>query len=118
MRHISFALTTEQFRARTKTVTRRLGWMNLKSGAYLMAVEKAQGLKKGEKVTKLGPIHVIHVRREKLCELTDSPYYGALEVLAEGFPGMTPADFVAMFCRHNKCTPETYVTRILFVYRH
>ena len=32
MRNISFALTTPQFKARTKTVTRRKGWLMLQPG--------------------------------------------------------------------------------------
>lgn len=44
-RNISFALTTPQFRARTKWVTRRLGWLFLKPGDTLMGVEKGMGLK-------------------------------------------------------------------------
>ena len=44
MRNISFSMTTEQVRRREKTVTRRLGWSDLKPGTILQAVEKAQGL--------------------------------------------------------------------------
>ena len=42
-RLMSFSMTTPQVRARTKTVTRRLGWRFLKPGVVLWAVEKAQG---------------------------------------------------------------------------
>ena len=45
-RNMSFAMTTEQIRARTKTVTRRFGWWFLKAGDQVWAVEKAMGLKK------------------------------------------------------------------------
>ena len=45
MRNISFMLTTQQFRNRTKTVTRRMGWWNLKPGDILMGVEKRQDSK-------------------------------------------------------------------------
>ncbi len=51
---MSFRLTAEQMRARTKTVTRRLGWSSLKPGDIVQPVEKAQGLRKGEKVVKSG----------------------------------------------------------------
>lgn len=117
MRHISFALTTQQMRDRTKRVTRRLAWKTLKPMTYLLAVEKSQGLKKGEKVKPIHPIRTIHVRREPLQAMLDDPYYGAGECIGEGFPSMTPAEFVAMFCKHNKCTPEHYVTRIVFVHQ-
>ena len=46
-RNMSFALTTEQFKARTKTVTRRFGWWFLKPGDVVRGVEKAMGLKPG-----------------------------------------------------------------------
>lgn len=42
--------------------------------------------------------------------------YGRREVIREGFPDLTPAEFVAMYCRHNGCTPETVVTRLAFSY--
>jgi hypothetical protein len=66
MQNISFTLTTAQVRARSKTVTRRIGWENLKAGTLLCAVEKGQGLKKGERAKKLGVIRVTNVRREEL----------------------------------------------------
>ena len=45
MRHISFFLTQSQVRARTKSVTRRLAWKNVKAGDLMLGVVKAQGLK-------------------------------------------------------------------------
>jgi hypothetical protein len=117
MKNISFQLTTPQIRARTKTVTRRLGWEKLKAGEVLGAVEKGMGLKKGEKVNRLGTIKTVHVRREKLRKMTDDLDYGRAECVREGFPEMSPAEFVAMFCAsHKKCTPESEVTRIKFEY--
>ena len=47
---MSFALTTEQVRNRTKTVTRRLGWATAKAGDIVQPIVKGQGLKKGERV--------------------------------------------------------------------
>ena len=43
-RNMSFMLTTEQVRNKTKTVTRRLGWWFLKPGEIVNAVEKGMGL--------------------------------------------------------------------------
>lgn len=109
MRLISFALTTDQFIDGTKDVTRRLRWKNLKAGTYLMAVRKAMGLKKGEKVERLGPIEVLSVRRERLDAITKR------DVIREGFPEMSVLEFIAMFCRHQPDTmPDTEVTRIEF----
>ena len=110
MRHISFALTTQQFRDQTKTVTRRLGWEGLTAGTLLMGCEKCMGLRKGEKVNRLGVIRVLSVRREVLDTITEA------EVEREGFPGMSPEEFVAMFCRHNNSRRWTSVTRIEFEY--
>lgn len=112
MRNISFALTTEQVRNQTKTVTRRVGWMFLKKGDLLQPVVKGQGLKKGEAVEKIGgPILVVDVHREELLEgLSQS------DVMREGFPGMSPREFAEMFCAHNGCRPTSFVTRIQFEY--
>lgn len=106
MRNISFALTTDQFLDGSKTVTRRLGWISLKPGDVLCAVEKSQGLKKGETVKKLGTIRVVNVRREQLREIEPS------DCDLEGFPEYGHFEFVAMFCEHNGCHPLTLVTRI------
>lgn len=38
-RHMSFSMTTEAVRRREKTVTRRLGWSDLKPGTLLWPVE-------------------------------------------------------------------------------
>ncbi len=116
-RNISFALTTEQFRNRTKTVTRRLDWKELKAGQLLNACVKCMGLKRGEKPEKLGLIQVIDVRFERLDLMFSNPEYGCEEVINEGFPQMSPLDFMTMFCDHHKgCTFDTVVTRIEFKY--
>lgn len=109
MRTMSFALTTQQIRERTKTVTRRMGWGRAKSGDLLVAVEKGRGVKIADRV-KLGVIRVVSVRREYLDRITDE------EVEAEGFPGKTAAEFVAMFTANMKCRPDQIVTRIEFEY--
>lgn len=120
MRNMSFMLTKEQILARTKTVTRRLGWKNLKAGHILQPVEKGMGLRKGERVVKLGgPIVVTKVRREMLNRIMIStiPLYGQNEMVLEGFPGMEPDDFVSMFCKtHRGSCPTSTVTRIEFEY--
>lgn len=110
MKLISFALTTQQFRQRTKTETRRLGWRNLKAGEHLMAVEKCMGLKPGEHPVKLGELVVTAVRRERLNRITPEA------CIAEGFPELTPAQFVAMFCEHMRTHPRKKVTVIQFRY--
>jgi hypothetical protein len=108
MRNMSFALTTRQMRRRTKSVTRRLGWWKLKAGELLCAVEKSQGLKKGEKVKRVSLIRVVSARNERLCDITQE------DVVREGFPEMSPADFIAMFCQHHGIKPRHTVRRIEF----
>jgi hypothetical protein len=112
--NISFGLTVEQFKNRSKDVTRRLGWVRLKAGDVLMGCEKCMGLKPGEKINRLGRIRVVSVRRESLNQMEIRPLYGRREAAREGFPDMTGATFVQFFCKANKCTPETIVTRIEF----
>ncbi len=108
-------LTKAQILNRTKTVTRRLGWNGLRTGTRLQAVEKGQGLKKGESINKLCQIVVVEIRHEPLSAM-DCLGYGTVEAIKEGFPNLTGKQFVEMFCREMKCKPETIVTRIEFKY--
>ena len=108
MRNMSFALTTRQYRDGSKTVTRRLGWAFLKPGDAVMGVVKSMGLRKGEGVQRLGPMVVVSNRPERLDAMTEG------EPTLEGFPEMTPAEFVEMFCRHMKVHPLQAVNRIEF----
>ena len=115
MRNMSFALTTAQLMAGTKTVTRRIGWRHLKPGDRVMAVQKSQGLKKGEKIKPLCIIRVVSVRREPLSAIRDSgDGYADTEMAAEGFAEWFPESFVCMFCAANRCAPDTEITRIEF----
>jgi hypothetical protein len=118
MRNMSFALTTPQVIDGTKTVTRRLGWLHLKYGELVRPVRKCMGLRPGEKIEPLrAPLRVASTIREPLSRMTDDIEYGAAECVREGFPDMTPSQFVEMFCAsHKPCTPETLVTRIEFEY--
>jgi hypothetical protein len=108
--NISFSLTTPQVLNRTKFVTRRLGWEELQVGQRLVAIEKGQGLKKGEKVRRLCTIKVLEVRREPLNAITQE------DVTLEGFPDMTREEFIKFFCKANRCQPTTIITRIRFGY--
>lgn len=117
MRNISFSMTTEAYRRGEKTVTRRLGWGFLRPGDLLMGVEKCQGLKKGERVVKIHPLRVVSVGWEPLNKLISLPSaLGRSEMCLEGFPGVDPREFVELFCKHNKCMPDTPVNRIEFVH--
>lgn len=108
-RLISFALTERQLLDGSKDVTRRVGWTRLKAGDHLRAVRKAMGLKKGERAVQLARIEVVSVRREPLSWIDEE------DCRREGFPNMTPIEFVAFFIgSHTGCAPSTLVTRIEF----
>ena len=109
-RNISFAMTTPQVVARTKTVTRRFAWWGLKPGDVLCGVKKSMGLRKGEKVQRLGLIEVVDVRSEPLDAIT------AEDVAREGFPEWTPEEFVDFIVTHYRCDRDKTVNRIEFKY--
>lgn len=115
-RNMSFTLTTQQIKDRTKTVTRRLGWRFLKPGDLITACEKCQGIKKGEKVVKLATLRVVSQRREPLSALIHDTCYGAYEMQREGFPDMVAREFIDMFRTANNCDYPVDVTRIEFEY--
>ncbi len=110
MRLMSFFLTQDQFRAKTKFETRRLGWKFARVGQKVGAVVKSMGRKRGEPLVHLGMIELLEVERVQLNLITKR------QVELEGFPDMTPKKFVAMFCKHMRCLPTREVTRIRFAY--
>jgi len=99
-------LTTKQVRNKTKTVTRRLGWWNLKPGEIVNACVKCMGLKRGEKIEKICPIRIVSTRPEALGDITQA------DVILEGFPTWTPEQFIDMFMEHNGVTAKREVNRI------
>lgn len=111
MRNMSFAMTTDQFKARTKTVTRRFGWWFLKPGDMVCGVEKGMGLKKGEKINRLGVIEIVSIRTEPLNAITQE------DVVREGFPDWTPDQFVKMLVDHYRVDPTKSVNRIEYRYK-
>lgn len=110
MRNMSFMLTTPQMKAKTKTVTRRSGWAKLKVGEIVMACEKCQGLGKGGKIVRIGPIRILSNEETVLDSITDE------DVAKEGFPEWNSNQFILFFCTHNKCNPDKIVRRIEFEY--
>lgn len=122
MRNMSFALTTGQIQAGTKSVTRRLGWLHAKPGDLIRPVRKCMGLKPGERLEVLrDPVVIVSLRRELLRAMTDDIEYGLRECELEGFGDHPiyrwPSEFIKMFCStHKGCTPDTVVTRIEFSY--
>lgn len=94
MRNMSFSMTTPQFAAKEKDVTRRDGWLFLEYGDVVMGIEKGQGLKLGERIRRIHPIRIVSVRMEPLVQLVMDRSYGEQEMRREGFPGMDPMEFI------------------------
>jgi hypothetical protein len=109
-------LTGPQMYRREKTVTRRLGWWTLFPSKQIRAVEKSRGLKKGEHVKPIGIIEIVCLRGERLDRMIEDPQYGVQECVLEGFPHLTPQQFVKMFCDANDCKPDVVVNRIQFTH--
>ncbi|WP_236567477.1 hypothetical protein [Nocardia sp. CY41] len=110
-RLMSVSLTEDAVRDRRKTVTRRMGWQYLTPGTRLTLCRKVMGRRKDEPLVRIVDVEVVDVRRERLDLITPQ------EVAAEGFPDMTPAQFVAFFCgSHAGCTPGSTITRIQWRY--
>jgi hypothetical protein len=108
---MSVALTVPQVRDRSKTVTRRDGWLMLKPGDPLTLCEKVRGRKKGESLVRIADVQVVSVRREPLNAITPQ------DVAAEGFPGWTTKKFISFFTGTRKgCEPGTVITRIEWRY--
>jgi hypothetical protein len=110
-RLMSVALTTDQVRRREKTVTRRIGWQMIKPGDQVTLCPKVRGRRSGEPLQRLVTVDIVSTRRERLDSITPA------DVVAEGFPGMTVAEFVKFFCEtHNGVAPDSEITRIEWTY--
>jgi hypothetical protein len=120
LRNMSFSMTTDQIRNRTKAVTRRLGWKFLKPGDLVCAVEKGMGLKKGEKIKRLATLRIVNVRREPLMQMDFDITYGREECRKEGFgdhPQLKiPQLFTRWFAKTHGGDVNPEVTRIEFEY--
>lgn len=101
-RRMSCAMTVDQVRNRTKTETRRHvdTWAYLNAGDRLTLVEKAMGLPKGSTHVVLAQVEVISVDVEPLDAITSS------SCASEGFPAMTPAEFVAFWLSGHGYPPD------------
>ncbi|WP_433567108.1 hypothetical protein ACQP1O_19145 [Nocardia sp. CA-151230] len=112
---MAVSLTEPQVQARTKTVTRRMGWRGLRAGDRLTLCRKVMGRRRAdgrvEPLVCIVDVEVVAVARERLDAITPD------EVVAEGFPAMSVAEFLEFFCNsHRGCTPESTVTRIQWRY--
>lgn len=104
---MAMTLTEDQVLARIKTCTRRTAWRHLTPGTRLTLCRKVRGRRPGEPLVRLCDVEVTSVRVEPLDAIT------AEDCAREGFPSMSPAEFVDFFCAsHKGCTPHTEVTRV------
>lgn len=114
-RLMAVGLTEQAVVRRDKTVTRRLGWRNLKPGDRVTLCRKVQGRFRRpdlsiEPLVRLAEVEVVSVRREPLAAITDD------EVTREGFYPLNAFWFVEWFCEQMRCKPDTEVTRIEWRY--
>lgn len=61
-RLMSFSETTDPFRDGSETVTRRAGWSSRQPGDVVTGVQKAMGLKTGERVERIHDVGVVSNR--------------------------------------------------------
>ncbi|WP_245671687.1 hypothetical protein [Nocardia amamiensis] len=110
-RLMSVSLTEPQVHARTKTVTRRLGWRMLRPGDRVTLCRKVMGRRPGDPLVRIVDVEIVSIRREPLGAITPE------DVFAEGFGNLSPSQFVEFFCAtHSGCQPNTMVTRIEWRY--
>jgi hypothetical protein len=108
---MSVALTEPSVRDRSKTVTRRMGWLMLKPGDQLTLCRKVMGRRKGEPLVRIVNVEVVSIRREPLHHITDA------ECALEGLPHLTWQQFVEFFCNtHKGAAFDSLVTRIEWKY--
>ena len=108
MRNKSFFLTQEQYRNRTKTVTRRQCKRTPEVGERFMGIVKGQGLKKGEKVQKMHASTYTAVDWIFIWQISKE------DVIKEGFPNWTPLQFINFYCKANRVQPGDVCCRQAF----
>lgn len=115
---MSVSLTELAVVERRKTVTRRVNWWRTAAGRPLLSVgdrltlcRKVMGRRPGEPLVRLGDVRVVSIDRVQLDHIDHD------ECVREGFPEMTPDEFVTMFCAtHRGCDRTDLVTRIEWEY--
>jgi hypothetical protein len=110
-RLMSVAFTESAVVARTKTVTRRKGWLMVKPGDRLTLCRKVMGRKKGEPLVRVAEVEVISVRREPLFTVRQE---GELD--REGCGDMTWEQFWWEYFRPQGIHFTDDVTRIEWRY--
>jgi hypothetical protein len=110
-RLMSVAFTEAAVVARTKTVTRRKGWLMLKPGDRLTLCRKVMGRKKGEPLVRLAEVEVVSVTRGPLCTAAN---LGELE--REGCGHMSYGEFWERYFEPQGIASLDDVTRIEWRY--
>lgn len=83
----------------------------LRPGDRLTLCSKVSGRRLGEPLDRIAGVEVVSVRREYLDAIT------AADVSADGFPLMTPGEFVSFLCATpHGCTAQTEISRIQWRY--
>lgn len=117
-RKMSFSMTTEQMRNRTKRVTRRNGWEFLKPGDIVTACVKCMGIPKGGKIEVICDILIVSNHKEPLRKMVEDVDYGFAETTLEGFPEghekHWPSVFAEMFIANMGGDLDTPRNRIEF----
>ena len=114
-KRMSFFLTQDPIRSLTKFVTRRNieTWVDARPGDRLLPIEKGQGLKAGESQKLLLParwqIELVSCDERLIGDIDRA------DCILEGFPDMTPNDFVDMYAANSAKQVKT-VRRFLFRY--
>jgi len=104
---MSVTYTEAAVRDRRKFVTRRKGWRDLKPGTRITLCQRLRV----SPIVRIVDVEVISVRREQLDQIT------ADDVAREGFPEMSPAEFIdTFFVRAQNMRPTDEVTRIEWRY--
>ena len=111
-RLMGVALTEAAVVAKTKTVTRRIGWKFLKPGDRLTLCRKVMGRKQGEPLVRLAEVEVVSVRREPLSAFPVDDI--AREGLPWGFDSVR--EWTWWFMQQTGAAYDSEVTRIEWRY--
>ena len=109
------------FLPNTDVTRRRIPKRPRAPGQHVTAVEKMQGLKKGEHQVVWAELKFVSIEHEPLGDIISRPYRNSQvsEVTREGFPELTPEEFVEMVIRQygrKKMNVDTMIERIQYVH--
>lgn len=109
-RLMAVSATVPQVEARTKTVTRRVGWQFLHPGAQLVLVDRNP--RTGQPYRRLATVEVVSVARVPLWLIDER------DVAREGFPAWHPETFIRWYAKQFDIDRHDPVTRIEWTYLH